>query len=222
MAGGAALASASSDGGTTSHHAAAPPTANAATTPSGDQRPAATARPRRGLPPSSGRRVACVRAMRGSAGISAASDSQAGRSSGQSSPKCSICTRRNSRSKSRADGKTPRRVLRQHLMHDAAQRRRQVGTQRFQRLRRLLQVLHGHAQRRFAGKRRRAGQHVVAGHAERVDVAPRIERLAFDLLGAHVERRAQRDADLGQVVGGAGRRSGGPGRSRPLSPRRRR
>jgi len=42
-----------------------------------------------------------VRATRGSTGISAASESQAGRSAGQSSPKCSICTRRSSRSNSR-------------------------------------------------------------------------------------------------------------------------
>ena len=41
---------------------------------------------------------------------------------------------------------------------------------------------------------------MIARHAEGIDVAARIERLAFDLLGTHVERRSQRDADLGQLV----------------------
>ena len=52
-------------------------------------------------------------------------------------------------------------------------------------------------------KRRPPGEHVVTRHAERVDVAAAVQRLAFDLLGAHVERRAQRDADLRQVGRGA-------------------
>ena len=62
-------------------------------------------------------------------------------------------------------------------------------------------MLHGDVQRRLAVERRMAGQHVVAGDAERIDVAPRIDGPPFDLLGAHVERRAHRDADLRQVQG---------------------
>ena len=60
-------------------------------------------------------------------------------------------------------------------------------------------MLHGDGERRVAGERRLAGEHVVGGDAERIDVAARIELAAFDLLGAHVERRAHRDADLREV-----------------------
>ena len=64
---------------------------------------------------------------------------------------------------------------------------------------RLVEVLHGDGQRRVAGERRLAGQHVIGRDAERVDVAAGVELAAFDLFGAHVERRAHRDADLREV-----------------------
>ena len=43
------------------------------------------------------------------------------------------------------------------------------------------------------------GQHVVASHAQAVDVAARIELPAFDLLRAHVQRRAHGDAHLREL-----------------------
>ena len=55
-------------------------------------------------------------------------------------------------------GESPRRIFCQHLVNDAAQRRGQIGTLRFQRLRRFFQMLHRHAQRRFALERRRAAE----------------------------------------------------------------
>ncbi len=46
----------------------------------------------------------------------------------------------------------------------------------------------------------RAGQHLVGHHAERVDVAARIERFAGELLGAHVGRRAEHHALLSELL----------------------
>ena len=47
------------------------------------------------------------------------------------------------------------------------------------------------------GERRLAGEHLVQHRAERVDVAARVDRaLAHRLLGAHVLRRAEREARL--------------------------
>ena len=63
----------------------------------------------------------------------------------------------------------------------------------------VLDVLQGHLEGRSAAERRLAGEHVVAGDAEGVDVGARIDRLALDLLGAHVQRRAHGDAALRQV-----------------------
>jgi hypothetical protein len=40
---------------------------------------------------------------------------------------------------------------------------------------------------------------VVSGHAKRIDIRPGVELATFDLFGAHVERRAHRDADLREV-----------------------
>ena len=49
------------------------------------------------------------------------------------------------------------------------------------------------------GERRLAGQHLVEHRAERVDVGPRVEIvLAGGLLGAHVLRRAETHAGLGE------------------------
>ena len=65
----------------------------------------------------------------------------------------------------------------------------------------LIEVLHGDGQRRVAGEGGLAGEHVVGRDAERVDIGAGIELAAFDLLGAHVEGRAHRDADLREVGG---------------------
>ena len=59
-------------------------------------------------------------------------------------------------------------------------------------------MLHGQTQSGFAAKGRRTGQHVVTGNAQGIDVATRIERLAFDLLGAHVSGRSHRSTGLRQ------------------------
>ena len=91
------------------------------------------------------------------------------------------------------------KVLGEHLVNDAAQGRRQVGAKRLQRLRLLLQVLHGHAQRRLAHERRIAGQHLVTRRPEGIDVAAGVQRLALDLLGAHVQRRAHGHPRPGQI-----------------------
>ena len=80
-----------------------------------------------------------------------------------------------------------------------AQDRRQIGTNLGQRLRLAADVLQSDLERRFAPKRRMAGQHVIAGDAERVDVGAAVDRLALDLLGTHVQRRAHGDAALRQV-----------------------
>ena len=45
-------------------------------------------------------------------------------------------------------------------------------------------------------ERRMARQHVIRGHAQRIDIATSIQRPAFDLFGAHVERRPHRDPNL--------------------------
>ena len=47
-------------------------------------------------------------------------------------------------------------------------------------------------------KRRPAGQHFVAGDAERIEIAARIDAAPLNLLGTHVERRPERDANLRQ------------------------
>ena len=62
-----------------------------------------------------------------------------------------------------------------------------------------------------------AGQHVVKGDTQRVEVAAVIERMALRLLGAHVERRSHRHARLGQVRALA-RPGRGTGRNRRPSP----
>ncbi len=107
-----------------------------------------------------------------------------------------------------------RRIFGQHFVDDAAQSRRQIGPRIFQSLGLRAHVLQGHAQGRFAAEGRLAAEHVVAGDAQAVDVAARIERLALDLLGAHVQRRAHRDADLRELGGIVRRR---PTRARPKS-----
>ena len=45
-----------------------------------------------------------------------------------------------------------------------------------------------------------AGEHLVRHHAERVDVAARVDGLARELLGAHVRRRPEHHALLGELL----------------------
>ena len=84
-------------------------------------------------------------------------------------------------------------------MNDAAQSRRSIGPPILEPLGLGLHVLQGDAQGRFAAEWRLAGEHLIAGDAERIDVASRIERFALDLLGAHVQRRAHRHAGLREI-----------------------
>ena len=61
-------------------------------------------------------------------------------------------------------------------------------------------MLDSDRQRVLARKRRLANKHMVNGNSQRIDIAARIDRIAFDLLRAHVERRAHGDPDLSQVL----------------------
>ena len=78
-----------------------------------------------------------------------------------------------------------------------------------------------------AGERRLAGEHLVGEAAERVDVGAMIDvRIGRGLLGRHVGRRAERDAERGEprvrrAVADAEQRLGDPEVGRP-APRRRR
>ena len=62
----------------------------------------------------------------------------------------------------------------------------------------------GQLQRGLSAKWRLAGEHVIAGHSQGIDIGARIDLLALDLLGAHVQRRAHGQARLGQVCRGFG------------------
>ena len=97
----------------------------------------------------------------------------------------------------------------QHLMDDAAQRGGNVGAKILQGARLAIDVLDGHGQGGFAVERWGSCEHVVAGNAQGIDVAAWIERSALDLFGAHVERRAERDAHFGEVHGVAFAREAG-------------
>ena len=59
------------------------------------------------------------------------------------------------------------------------------------RLRRLGSVLDDECGRRIPEERGTPGDHLVEDAAERVDVRPRVERLALALLGGHVDRRPE-------------------------------
>ncbi len=77
----------------------------------------------------------------------------------------------------------------------------QGGQQRRRRLRHRAQQ---RAHRR-GFERRPAGQQLVGQHAERVEVAARVGRLAGEQLGRHVDRRADKDAAArGQRIRGSG------------------
>ena len=76
------------------------------------------------------------------------------------------------------------RLLGQRAGDGVRERGRHVGTKREQRTRRLRHVLHEHRRRVGRLERRLAGEHLIADHAERVDVAPTVElTLAQGLLG---------------------------------------
>ena len=81
------------------------------------------------------------------------------------------------------------RFLRHHLVNHPAQLAWQIRPDFSERQRFLVDVLVGDLDRRAAPKGRIPREHVVAGHAEGVDIGPRINGLAVDLLGTHVERR---------------------------------
>ena len=48
-------------------------------------------------------------------------------------------------------------------------------------------------------KRRNTGQHVVKRHAQRIEIAAMIDRMALGLLGTHVQRRSHRHARLREM-----------------------
>jgi hypothetical protein len=92
-------------------------------------------------------------------------------------------------------------LLGQHPVDDAGHAAGDVVADILQGTRRGVQVLDGDRQGRVAQVGRRAGQQMVAGGAEGVEVAAAIDGAAFDLLGAHVQRRAHGDAHFRERLG---------------------
>lgn len=110
-----------------------------------------------------------------------------------------------------------------HLRRQRARQRLGEGLRHLRaplphRRQRIHQLLRGDRHRRVALERRRAGEHLVQHAPHRVQVAPRVHRVAHRLLGAHVHRRAdhqprlleapavarvqrQRDAEVGHQRG---------------------
>ena len=88
-----------------------------------------------------------------------------------------------------------------HLVNDGAQVPGQVGTESVQRFRLGPYMLQSHLEGALAAKRRLAGQHVVAGHPEGINVGAGVERFALHLLGTHVQRSAHGHPALRQVEG---------------------
>ena len=92
-------------------------------------------------------------------------------------------------------------VLRQHLQDDVVASLRNIGTADDGRNRLFVQVFQHREQRRVAAERHGPGDHVVEGHAERVDVAARVERPhSHGLFGRHVVRRPEGHTRLGNGV----------------------
>ena len=91
-------------------------------------------------------------------------------------------------------------------LDDLLQVRRKLGVELLDRLRRALRPRHHDLERGRAAEGNRAGGHLVEDHAEREDVGLRADRLALDLLGRHVERRADDRARLrhSRLLGGLG------------------
>ena len=90
------------------------------------------------------------------------------------------------------------RVFLEATHHEIRERRGHVRTQAIERLGRLGRMRRQHRVRRSSGERHLAGEHLVRHRAPRVQVRAMIEHgVAGDLLGGHVRRRAQRDANGG-------------------------
>ena len=87
-------------------------------------------------------------------------------------------------------GEPLRRFLGHHLFDEGGDGRRQAGYEVFRRFRFLVEMLVRERADGDGTERERAGNHLVEGDAEAVDVAARVERLACELLRAHVGRAA--------------------------------
>jgi hypothetical protein len=85
-------------------------------------------------------------------------------------------------------GRHRRRGAAQHRRQRVAHRRRRPGGVHRQDLELVVRV-----------ERRPAADHLVGHHRRRVQVGAAVERVADGLLGRHVDRRAERDAGLGQL-----------------------
>ena len=93
------------------------------------------------------------------------------------------------------------RVLGQGAQDDLVELRRYLRPQARGRLRQLVHVLHGDLDRRVAGERHLAGQHLVEHDAGRVEVGGGRHRRAARLLGREVLRGAHDRAGLGHLRG---------------------
>jgi hypothetical protein len=93
-------------------------------------------------------------------------------------------------------------ALGEGALHGGREPRRDVGGGLGQGAGALAQLLHEHRRGVAGGERRRAGEHLVAHDAQGVDVAPAVDlALAEGLLGAHVGRGAEHRADLREALG---------------------
>ena len=87
-----------------------------------------------------------------------------------------------------------------HQLHDqAVELGGDLGPAHRQADRDVLDVLQRHRERRLALERGDAREHLIERHAQRIQVAAVVERLALRLLGAHVQRGAHRHAGLGHL-----------------------
>ena len=91
------------------------------------------------------------------------------------------------------------RLFGQQLQYQFRHRRRQIGIQLTRRLRVLRCHRHQHGHRILARERLRSGRHLVHHAAQAEQIAPGIDRLAFDLLGGHVRRRPHDEAGIRQL-----------------------
>ena len=93
-----------------------------------------------------------------------------------------------------------RRLLGHHLFDEGGDGRGQAGHEMLGRLGLLVEMLVRERADGDGAERERAGDHLVEGDAEAVDVAARVERLAGELLRAHVGRAAGDVHVLGPVL----------------------